>query len=148
MRFLTLFTFVLVGSNFLPPADPAAGPTYIVPTFTCTVANVHDGDTIQCAERGADGRRLRVRVSGIDARELDGSCAPGHPCASASPEAATATLERLVSGQRLQCRFEGYSYRRLSGFCVNGAGLDVSCAMLASGTVAKWERYWGDHQCR
>jgi endonuclease YncB( thermonuclease family) len=115
--------------------------------FACTVAGVHDGDTLRCLERGPDGRQLRVRISGIDARELDGSCAPGHPCASAPPEAATAALERLVDGQRLQCQFEGYSYRRLAGFCVNGRGVDVSCAMLKSGTVALWPRYWKGHRC-
>lgn len=117
-------------------------------SFVCTVAAVHDGDTLRCLERDQDGRQLRVRLSGIDARELDGSCAPGHPCASAPPEAATEALERLADGQRLQCQFEGRSYRRLAGFCRTGAGVDLSCAMLASGTVAKWSRYWKGHSCR
>ena len=147
MRFLPLLLLTLVGSNFLPPADPASRANAAPPSFTCTVASVHDGDTLRCFERGRDGRQLRVRISGIDARELDGSCAPGHPCASAPPEAATAALERLASGQRLQCQFEGFTYRRLSGFCVNRAGVDLSCAMLESGTVALWPRYWGNHRC-
>jgi endonuclease YncB( thermonuclease family) len=115
--------------------------------FVCTVAGVHDGDTLRCFERGPDGRQLRVRISGIDARELDGSCAPGHPCAAAPPQAATAALERLADGQRLQCRFEGFSYHREAAFCRNGAGVDLSCAMLKSGTVAIWPRYWGAHRC-
>ena len=117
-------------------------------SFVCTVANVHDGDTLRCAERDNDGRQLRVRLSGIDARELDGSCAVGHPCASAPPEAATAALERLADGQRLECARQGKTYRRIAAFCVNGAGVDLSCAMLKSGTVAKWERYWNGHRCR
>lgn len=133
----------IVGVSSLARRGPSAPDS-----FSCTVAAVHDGDTLRCFERGPDGRQLRVRISGVDARELDGSCAPGHPCASAPPEAATAALERLVSGQRLQCTFEGFTYRRLSGFCVNGAGVDVSCAMLKSGTVALWPRYWKRHQCR
>src|SRR6476620_11611524 len=108
MRFLTKFAIAIVGWNFLPPADaPAAQSANSAPTFTCTVAVVHDGDTLRCAERGSDGRQLRIRVSGIDARELDGSCAPGHPCASAAPEAAIAALERLAAGQQLQCVAEG-----------------------------------------
>lgn len=117
-------------------------------SFVCTVASVHDGDTLRCLERGPDGRSLRVRLSGIDARELDGSCAPGHPCASAPPEAATAALERLAGGQRLQCQPEGVTYRRQAAFCRNGAGVDLSCAMLASGTVALWPRYWKGHRCQ
>lgn len=143
---LALFVFALVAWRSFP-SYPTAQPIATDRTFTCTVAAVHDGDTLRCFERGPDGRQLRVRISGIDARELDGSCAPGHPCAAAPPEAATAALERLTSGQRLQCTFEGYTYRRLSGFCRNGAGVDVSCAMLESGTVAKWGRYWKGHRC-
>jgi endonuclease YncB( thermonuclease family) len=146
--FSARFAFVIVGSNFLPPANPPSKSNAAPPSFTCTVASVHDGDTLRCLERGPDGRQVCLRISGIDARELDGTCAPGHPCASAPPEAATAALERLVAGQRLQCEFEGYTYRRMAGFCRNAAGVDVSCAMLASGTVAKWARYWGDHRCR
>lgn len=134
----------LAGALLLRPAAHGAASG----GFTCTVAGVHDGDTLRCFERGPDGRRLRVRISGIDARELDGSCAPGHPCASAPPEAATAALERLADGQRLQCQFEGFTYRREAAFCVNGSGVDLSCAMLKSGTVALWPRYWRNHRCR
>lgn len=147
MRFLPFLAVALVGSNFLPPTAPPAQSIAAPPSFTCTVAAVHDGDTLRCSERGPDGRQIRVRISGIDARELDGSCAPGHPCASAPPEAATAALERLASGQRLQCAPENMTYGRIAAFCVNAAGVDVSCAMLKSGTVALWPRYWGDHRC-
>lgn len=148
MRFIPTFAIVLVGGNFLPPGEPAAcQPQSSASTFMCTVAVVHDGDTLRCLERGPDGRQIRVRLSGIDARELDGSCAPGHPCASAPPEAATATLERLADGQRLQCRPEGLTYGRVAAFCRNSAGTDLSCVMLASGTVAKWARYWREHRC-
>lgn len=147
MRFVATFALALIGWNFLPPAAAPSQSTAAPPAFTCTVAAVHDGDTLRCFERGPDGRQLRVRISGIDARELDGSCAHGHPCASAPPEAATAALERLVAGQRLQCTFEGLTYGRYSGFCRTAAGVDVSCAMLKSGTAALWPRYWGDHRC-
>jgi endonuclease YncB( thermonuclease family) len=146
MRFLLLLGVALVGSNFLPPADPSASSA-APPSFTCTVAAVHDGDTLRCFERGPDGRQIRVRISGVDARELDGSCAPGHPCASAPPEAATAALERLASGQKLQCIPENMTYGRIAAFCVSAAGVDVSCAMLKSGTVALWRRYWANHRC-
>jgi endonuclease YncB( thermonuclease family) len=111
-------------------------------SFACRVRSVHDGDTLTCS----DG--LRVRLAGIDARETDGSCAPGHPCAEAPPEAATAALEHLALGWDLICQDEGRTYNRRAGFCRRSAdGLDISCAMLASGTVAKWARYWRGHRC-
>lgn len=116
--------------------------------FRCSVASVTDGDTLRCAEREADGRQIRVRLSGIAARETDGSCSPGHPCPDASPEAATAALVDLAAGQALQCSDEGRTYGRRAGFCRRVSdGADISCAMLASGTVARWERYWRDHRC-
>jgi endonuclease YncB( thermonuclease family) len=110
-------------------------------TFSCPVLRLVDGDTLICE----DG--TRVRLSGIDAREKDGSCAPGHPCASAPPEAATAELDRLTRGETLSCDETGTTYNRKAAFCRTSAGLDLSCAMLASGTVAKWNRYWGNHGC-
>jgi endonuclease YncB( thermonuclease family) len=75
-------------------------------SFSCTVASVHDGDTFTCQ----DG--TRVRLAGIDAREVDGSCAPGHPCASAPPEAATAKLEQFALGRSFVCQDEGATYNR------------------------------------
>jgi endonuclease YncB( thermonuclease family) len=116
-------------------------------TFTCTVVYVTDGDTLRCAEQDAGGREIRVRISGIDAREKDGSCAPGHPCASAPPEMATAELERLTNGQALRCKPAGDTYGRVAAWCSRADGTDVSCAMMASGTVARWSRYWGLHRC-
>src|SRR3546814_5385241 len=46
--------------------------------FACTVASITDGDTFRCSELGDDGRQIRVRLSGVAARERDGSCSPGH----------------------------------------------------------------------
>ena len=109
--------------------------------FSCVVASITDGDTLRCA----DGRR--VRLSGIDARERDGSCGVGRSCVDAGPQEATAELRRLAEGQRLSCRAVGTSYGRTAAFCVNEAGEDLSCAMVASGTVARWERYMKGHRC-
>jgi endonuclease YncB( thermonuclease family) len=121
--------------------DNSNSRTEVNGAFPCAVASVHDGDTFRCA----DG--VRVRVAGIDARELDGSCAPGHPCASAPPEQATAALDRLIDGQTLTCEPNGRTYNRVAAFCRRADGVDVSCAMLASGTVARWDRYWRGHRC-
>lgn len=116
-------------------------------TFTCTVASVTDGDTFRCLEEGEDSRQIRVRLSGVAARERDGTCTAGHPCPAASAEAATAALERLASAQTLSCQSVGNTYGRVAAFCQRSDGTDLSCAMVESGTALKWERYWGGHRC-
>ena len=115
--------------------------------FSCTVASVTDGDTFRCAETGADGRQIRVRLSGVAARERDGSCSPGHPCPAASAEAATAELRRLALSEMLTCRDVGSTYGRVAAFCERPDGVDLSCAMVESGSALKWERYWDGHSC-
>lgn len=117
-------------------------------TFSCTVSSVTDGDTFRCAETGQDGRQIRVRLSGVAARERDGSCSPGHPCPAATAEAATAELQRLALGQSLTCRDVGSTYGRVAAFCERSDGVDLSCAMVESGTALKWDRYWDGHDCR
>lgn len=110
-------------------------------TLRCEVASITDGDTLRCA----DG--TRVRLSGIAARERDGSCSSGHPCPTASAEASTAALDRLASGQVLECQANGETYGRVAAFCRNAAGVDLSCAMVESGAAELWPRYWRDHEC-
>jgi endonuclease YncB( thermonuclease family) len=132
-----------------PAGRPANGDIVIgSSSFECTVSSVTDGDTFRCAETGGDGRQIRVRVAGVAARERDGTCAPGHPCPSASAEAATNEMERLVAGQVLNCRANGTTYGRIAAFCQRRDGVDVNCAMVASGTALRWERYWNGHRCR
>jgi len=56
-------------------------------SFECTPTRVWDGDgPIWCAEGP------RVRLSGIAAREMDGTCSAGHPCPKATAEAARDAL--------------------------------------------------------
>jgi endonuclease YncB( thermonuclease family) len=152
-----IFIAIFMKSRHLPIAvlgtlltacgDLHGAPGEDGPTFTCTVASITDGDTFRCAELEHDGRQIRVRLSGISARERDGSCSPNHPCPAASAEASTAALERLASGQSLACRQVGTTYRRRAAFCQRSDGTDLSCAMVASRMAERWERYWGDHRC-
>jgi endonuclease YncB( thermonuclease family) len=115
--------------------------------FTCTPVRVWDGDgPIWCAEGP------RIRLGGIAARELDGSCRPGHPCPAASGIAARDALVRLlggargrtadghilVRGPRLICRSWGRSYRRTVATCATPAGVDLSCAMVRGGAALAW----------
>jgi endonuclease YncB( thermonuclease family) len=126
-------------------------------TFACTPVKLWDGDgPIHCAEGP------RIRLSGIAAREMDGSCSPGHPCPTASAETARDTLASLlgrttgtapqghllIDGPTLTCRAVGSAGgTRTAAWCVSPKASDLSCAMLASGTVEKWDRYWRGHAC-
>lgn len=122
---------------YAPGAEPAAVPG----GFTCTVASITDGDTLRCT----DGKR--VRIAGINAREHDGTCNIGAPCPAASPHEATSALSALASGQVLRCKPNGRTYNRIAAFCRTSGGVDLSCAMLHSGTVARWDRHWRGHRC-
>ncbi len=124
---------VYVAGNALPAArSQAARPT----TFTCTVTKVHDGDgPIWCAEGP------KVRLTAISARELDGTCSPGHPCPSASAQQAQQVLWRLARGQKLTCEATGTSYSRVTAWCWRPDGVELNCAMVKSGTVLRWEKF-------
>src|SRR3546814_19374155 len=39
----------------------------------------------------------------------------------------------------------GSTYGRVAAFCERSDGVDLSCAMVESGTALKWERYWQGH---
>ena len=115
--------------------------------FACHVISVHDGDTFTCGERGSDGRSIRIRLAGVDAREVGDFCARGHPCSPAHADDSTAELRRLAGGQTLSCEANGTSYNRIAAFCRRSDGVDLSCAMLQGHFVAIWDRYWGAHRC-
>lgn len=125
--------------------------------FTCTPTHVWDGDgPIWCAEGP------HVRLSGIAAREMDESCRTNQPCPDASALEARDQLVALlggaqgsnetghivVRGPRLSCRSDGSAGgTRTAAFCTLPSGADLSCAMVESGTVLRWDRYWRNHIC-
>ncbi|ARU15912.1 hypothetical protein A9D14_06595 [Croceicoccus marinus] len=127
-------------------------------TFECTPIRVWDGDgPIWCAEGP------RIRVSGVAARETDGTCRPGHPCPDADPETAKSVLvdlvgvrtgtsregHALVKGPTMHCISTGSAGgNRTGAWCVSPKSGDISCALVASGAAARWDRYWGNHRCR
>lgn len=126
--------------------------------FSCTPIRVWDGDgPVWCAE----GPRLRL--AGIAAREMDGACRSNQPCPSASAQQARDALVSvlgprigqsreghvLIRGQTLRCRSEGSAGgSRTSAWCTSRKRGDISCAMLDTGTVVRWPRYWRNHRCR
>lgn len=135
--------------------------TVVIPSgqaFQCTPTRVWDGDgPIWCAEGP------RIRLSGIAAREMDGSCSLGHPCPNANPVDARDALVKLVGnvigqtreghilvrGPTMACRSDGGAGgNRTAAFCVSPQSGDISCKMVAGGWAAKWQKYWRNHRCK
>ena len=126
-------------------------------SFTCTPIRVWDGDgPIWCAEGP------RIRLSGIAAREMDGTCRPGQPCPNASaiqardalvgligrPVGVSSEGHILVSGQALRCRSAGSAGgSRTAAWCQSPKSGDLSCAMVRGGWALRWDRYWKNHRC-
>lgn len=135
------------------PAPALAAPAPI--PFVCDAVLVWDGDgPITCA----DGRK--VRLAGINTREIDGTCRKGHPCNSVPGTVARDALVQMLGGSRgatadghvrvaarLSCDVTGFSYGRVTAFCRTARGTDLSCAMVASGNAAIWRRHWAAHRC-
>jgi endonuclease YncB( thermonuclease family) len=142
-----LYMFMLIAARVV-----AAGTS-----FTCTPTAVWDGDgPIWCAEGP------KIRLAGIAAKEMDGSCKPGHPCPAASPIAARDQLVRFLGGPRgtmrtghirvsaapMRCISDGSANGdRTAGWCSMANGVDLNCAMVRSGVAARWDRYWRGHRC-
>lgn len=126
-------------------------------SFECTPIRVWDGDgPIWCAEGP------HVRLSGIAAREMDGTCNTNQPCPAATAVKARDRLVTvigravgttpeghiLVKGPSMRCvSVGGAGGNRTAAWCISPKGGDVSCAMVESGLTLRWERYWKDHRC-
>lgn len=157
--FLTKFAIALIGCNFLPPAEaPAAAP--IIPgrqVFACTPTEVWDGDgPIWCAEGP------KIRIAGVAAREIDGSCRRGQPCPPVSGTEARDRLVRLLGGARgretdghvlvhsatMACVSDGSAGgSRTAAWCRSRALGDLSCAVVRAGGAVPWPRFWREHRC-
>lgn len=127
----------------LEAASQLSAPTTssaVESTFECRVSEIHDGDTLRCA----DGTRIRLHA--VAAREIDESCSPGHPCPAASAASARRALQDLAGGQIIQCSQIGNSYDRVTAICWTSSGREINCAMVRSGTTVLWERF--DRQSR
>lgn len=170
MRFWPSFLALLILPAFIPaePFPPLATVTYTgaaadTPieaagaTFKCTPTAVWDGDgPIWCAEGP------KVRIAGVAAREMDGTCRPGHPCPTVSAIEARNRLVRLFGGPRgtrpeghivvrsaaMTCRSEGSAGgSRTAAWCTSPVFGDLSCAVVRQGGALRWPRYWRDHRC-
>lgn len=128
--------FLMPSSASVPGKPKASAQAARADTFSCRVTGVHDGDgPIYCASGE------KVRLTAVAAREINGTCSPGHPCPKASAQEAKAELNRLTRGQTLQCEKTGNSYGRVTAWCWREDGVEVNCAMIESGRAAYWKKY-------
>lgn len=125
--------------------------------FLCTPTAVWDGDgPIWCAEGP------RIRIAGVAAREIDGSCKLSQPCPAVGGTEARDRLVRLLGGKRgmfatghvtvvsptMTCRSEGSAGgSRTAAWCRSPNAGDLSCAVVRAGGAIRWPRYWRNHQC-
>ena len=101
----------------------------------CLSPVAQDGDNVRC-----NGRNMRVE--GINARELDGTCRGRAPCPAMSGPDAKAVMTGLIA--------DGATYRiqyldRYDRPVVEvrlADGRDLACALIAEGAAARWEDYW------
>ena len=126
-------------------------------TFTCTPTRVWDGDgPIWCAEGP------RIRLSGIAAREMDGTCRTNQPCPEVDPIASRDALAKrigrsvgfsreghiIIQGPAISCLSEGSAGgNRTAAWCVSPISGDLSCAMVLGGWALRWEKYWKKKRC-
>lgn len=168
MHFLNKLAIAMVLPAFIPaPFPPLATVTFaraestpIVSdgdTFTCTPTAVWDGDgPIWCAEGP------KVRIAGVAAREMDGSCRAHHPCPSVSAIEARDRLVQLLGGPKgklptghvkvrsgpMQCVSDGSARgSRTAAWCHSPVFGDLSCAVVGAGGAMRWQRHWGNHKC-
>lgn len=126
-------------------------------SFACTPTAVWDGDgPIWCAEGP------KIRIAGIAAREINGSCRISQPCPAVSGIEARDRLVRLFGGSRgnmpnghikvrspsMTCRSDGSANGgRTVAWCTSPVFGDLSCAVVREGGAVQWPRYWRQHWC-
>lgn len=97
-------------------------------TFVCPAPTHHDGDAVRCR-----GLAPAIRLYGIDAPEMPGSCRLGRRCAPGDPFASRSHLVELTRGRQVVCYPSGEtSYGRIVARC-SADGVDLSCAMVRDG---------------
>jgi endonuclease YncB( thermonuclease family) len=120
----------------------------------CLAIALHDVDgPIHCVTGE------KIRLAGIGATEIDGSCRPNQPCVPgngrAQRRAMVAAIGASIShedaednGQawftapvRLTCDPTGKSYQRIVAWCRLPDGRDVSCVAIRAGVAVRWAKF-------
>lgn len=100
-------------------------------TIHCTNPRITDGDTLNCDN-------TKIRLYGIDAPEMPGSCKPGRHCVAGNPHLAKNQLKSLSRGAVTCTQVDTDHYGRTVATCTS-QGIDLGCAMVESGHAV--ERY-------
>ena len=158
MNFVLRVALVIVASTSSPfEADASVAVVPAGQSFVCTPVAVWDGDgPIWCAEGP------KVRIAGVAARELDGSCRSDQPCPAVDALVARDRLVRLLGGARgirpeghikvraeaMECISDGSAGgSRTAAWCSSQSFGDLSCAVVRAGGAVRWARYWREHRC-
>lgn len=157
LRLLQALLLLVVVYVALKPALVGAEVVPSGRTFQCTPVAVWDGDgPVWCAEGP------KVRIAGVAAREMDGTCKASQPCPAVGAIDARDRLVRLFGGARgrrpeghvivrsetMTCRSDGSAGgSRTAAFCTSPAFGDLSCAVVQAGGAVRWQRYWRGHAC-
>lgn len=144
---MSLLLFALMAAATVPSGT----------VFECTPTAVWDGDGPIWCEEGP-----RVRLAGIAAREMDGTCSSGLTCLGADAVASRDGLVRLigepvgvgahghilVEGPTMRCvSTGGAGGNRTGAWCSSPKSGDINCAMVRTGLALRWDRYWQGHVC-
>jgi len=135
MRFATLLAAALAATLPIQP-DPAPAADRLI--RAPGMPQVHDGDTLELGP-------VRVRLHGIDAPELDQTCAM--PDGSRWPCGLVARdrLAALARGGDFACRpRERDAFGRVVGTCFVD-GVDVNRAMVAEGLAWAYRHFSSDY---
>lgn len=119
-----------------PP--PSGAATERSDSASVTVLWVFDGDTFSA--RTASGKRVTIRLLGIDAPEIDREDASESDCGAAE---STQALERLIGQRRVVLINDPVSdptdrFGRLLRYVATEAVDDVAQHLVATGMVAAW----------
>jgi len=116
-----------------------------MPSFTCDVIRVHDGDGPLWCRSGQ-----KVRIAGVQAPDFESAQPCRRPaarraaytCDDDAAKRSRTIVERLVLHHRLSCQPVDRSYNRVVARCTLPDGRSLSCAVIAAGAATRWPAYW------
>lgn len=116
-----------------------------LPSFTCDVIRVHDGDGPLWCRSGQ-----KVRIASVQAPDFKNAQPCRRPkarraaytCDDTAAERSRVIVERLVLRQRMSCQPVDHSYNRVVARCTLIDGRSLSCAVIAAGAAVAWPTYW------
>ena len=116
------------------PAPGATRPPADVPQSLTGVPHIHDGDTVEI-------RGVKVRITGIDAPEMDQRCLDAKGKLSECGIEVRNQLTKKAAGRQWTCRVSGKDrYGRSLASC-HIDGEDIARWMVRSGLALSFKRY-------